>query len=57
MKYQLFEDENLVYETNNNEMFSMTVAIQFPLGGFIRVDDCGDRTVITFENYWINITK
>ena len=58
MKYQLFNiDGHMAYEANGNELFSLIVAVQFPLGDFVRIDDCGDKIVITYTNYWIEIKK
>ena len=57
MKYQLWENDDMLYQADNSELFSFTVATQYPLGSFVRVDDFGYRIVMTFENFWINIYK
>ena len=56
-KFSIWDDENLIYESDNSELFSLMIAVHYPLGDFIRVDDADNRTVITFSNYWININK
>lgn len=56
-KYEIWEDENLVFSTNSVDAFSCAVGCNYPLGDFYYIDDCGDRIVITFSNYWFNIYK
>ena len=56
-KYELWNDEDIVYDTDNVQDFNVTVMVNYPLGDFISVYDLPDWTTINFMNYKIIINK
>ena len=56
-KYELWNDEDIVYDTDNVQDFNVNIMVNYPLGGFISVYDLPDWTTIVFMNYKIIINK
>lgn len=58
-KYTIYDNENdnMVFETNDNDILNMEIIVNYSLGDYISVRNKNDSFIFTFENYTVVIKK
>lgn len=58
-KYTIYDNENdnMVFETNDNDILNMEIIVNYPLGDYISIRNKNDSFIFTFENYTVVIKK
>ena len=58
-KYTIYDNENdnMVFETNDNDILNMEIIVNYPLGDCVNIENKNDSFIFTFENYTVVIKK
>ncbi len=58
-KYTIYDNENdnMVFETNDNDILNMEIIVNYSLGDYISIENKNDSFIFTFKNYTVVMKK